>query len=61
MPLSDHDKSEAQRVVEQLREDAERLAEHSRQLAEESQRLRQRANDLGELLRQQDERVERMN
>ena len=61
MPLSDHDKTEAQRMVEQLREDAARLAEHSRQLADESQRLRQRADDVAELLRQQDERDERMN
>jgi hypothetical protein len=55
MPKDD-DRSEAKRVIRELRESAGRLIKRSRELAAEALRLKQRADDLDQLIRQREMR-----
>jgi hypothetical protein len=55
----DQDRVEAQKVVQELRNDAARLVKRSLQLADEAERLKQRADDLDQLIKQRDARVKK--
>ena len=50
---TDADIDQAERVVRELRDSADKLIARSQEFAEESERLTQRADDLAELIKRQ--------
>jgi hypothetical protein len=53
---NDIDRTEAERVIDELRASAKKLIERSRELAAEALRMKERADDLAQLIRQRDDR-----
>ena len=56
LKIDQNDRAQAEAVIDELRNSADKLIARSHELAEEALRLKQRADDLAQLVRQHDDR-----